>query len=250
MWDNARGKWPAGICDTHSERRETLVDLEERRSQDGFVNVNLPIELDQCVDGLISKRLGTLVFSKKKVVWQAAVRHWLNMRPDRNVGTAYLPTQATKSKLGRTGFVQRRVELGTDLEASIRQLAIELADRKGRPFPLARIIYTALDHYVRHLTLLELASVTTTPSSLSSGDGSLTRSTEDAITIQINATESDIAHIVRFVHKMADGPVHSTLTLKMEKDVARRLLTRMLGDHGVNDDYILSMLAKQLAAAV
>jgi hypothetical protein len=224
-----------------------LAGPVEKRSQDGFVNVNLPFELDGCLDALVSRDAGTLKFPKKKLVWQAAVRHWLNVRPDLNSSVAYLPTQATTSKSGNTGFVQRRIELGADLELDVRRLAAELADSKGRPLALARIIYTALDYYVRNVTETGLSTRRGPEKPLVSNNDFDAVSSNEAVTFQMNVNGLDVARIVHYVEVLAPGTINFMLTVTLDKDVARQLLTRLSGNQEVSDGLLTSTIIKHLA---
>jgi hypothetical protein len=226
-----------------------LAGAEEKRSQDGFVNVNLPSELDLCLNALVSRDAGMFKHPKKKLVWQAAMQHWLDARPDLNAGVAYLPTQATTSKAGTTGFVQRRIELGADLELGVRRLAAELADHKGRPLALARIIYTALDYYVRNITKAGLSSESSTEQPAESNNDSDpdVASSDDTVTFQMNVSSLDIAQIVHYIKVLAPGRVNFMLTVSLDKGVARQLLTRLNGNEEVRDGLLTSTIIKCLA---
>lgn len=219
----------------------------ERRRQDGFVNVNLPEGLDRVIDTLVTKGPGPATFARKKQVWQAAVECWLKTRPDLHADVAYLHTRATTGLTGSTGFVQRRVELGTDLELRVRRLAAELADEKGRAFALARIIYTALDYYVRQVTLSSRDAICNgfqaQSPGLQSGDAALS---PDQVTLEINLKEMEAAHIARFVEIVSDMRGDCLLTWTVDKDLASELLADLTAHGKMADTYLISELTKRL----
>jgi Arc/MetJ-type ribon-helix-helix transcriptional regulator len=219
----------------------------ERRGQDGFVNVNLPEDLDREIDTLVTKGTGPANFARKKQVWQAAVQLWLQMRPDLHAGVAYLHTRATKDLCGSTGFVQRRVELGTELELGVRRLAAELADEKGRAFALARIIYTALDYYVRQIALPSRNATCNSLQSLSPvlecGDAAIS---DKQITLEINLKKLEAPHIARFVEIMSRMPGDRALRWTVDKEAARDLLTDLAARGKMEDGYLISELTKRL----
>lgn len=217
------------------------------KPHDGFVNVTVPAELDRYIDALVAKGIGDFHFARKKDAWQAAVRNWLTTRPDVRFGVKYLQSQATKSRYGSTSFVQRRIELGYKLEDAVRALSAELSDVRGRPLPLARIIYTALDHYARYIATPAAAFGIHQQKPYSSSDEDDNNTDEPPIMLHLNTTGVDATRIIRFIESTVNKQVSTALTVTLDRQQARTILTAILGKKKVDDAMLVTELTRQLA---
>lgn len=123
--------------------------VSKKKVEPVFVNVTMPISLDQYTERVVAAKHADYYFQFKTQLWSKAVETFLDRRPWETQGLHFKKTKATFSVAGATGFVQRRIQLTPTLENAVRALSMTVSDDDGKEIAVSRIIYTAIDFYCR-----------------------------------------------------------------------------------------------------